>query len=119
MKKFLLFFVVLLISVPSSFAYQQVIYAGPPVNYNGMTLNINANCSYVLFECSWSPTINGNGAGSAVAYGDILIGEYYYDEGSTHANYSSGVFTSRFWGTVQVYLAAYNCYGEASLEWMP
>jgi hypothetical protein len=118
MKKLLSVLAVLFLSISSSFAYQQTIYAGPPVGYNGMTVNINAHCSYVKFDCLWSG-INGESNGSAVAYGDILIGEYSYDEGTNSPTYSSGIFSSRYWTTVQVYLSAFSCYGQATLQWVP
>jgi hypothetical protein len=121
MKKFLFVLVVFIISISSSFAYQQAIYAGPPVNNNGMTVNINANCSYVRLECTWSNSYGGPGGGSVVAYGDdgTLIGEHNYSEGYSSHFYNGGIFSYRSWATVQVYLSAFNCTAQALLEWMP
>lgn len=121
MKKFILVVAIVLISMSSSFAYQQVLYAGPPVGYNGMTVNINANCSYVRFETTWSNSSSGTGNGSTVAYSDdgTLIGEYSYQEGQNSHAYNNGIFSYRYWGTVQVYLSAFNCTAQALLEWMP
>ena len=120
MKKLLSVVAILIISVSGSFAYQQTIYAGPPAGYNGMTVNINANCSYVKLDCSWTSVINGESNGSVVAYGDnTVIGEYSFQAGTNSSTYSSGIFSSRYWGSVQVYLSAFSCYGQATLEWMP
>ncbi|QEH42338.1 hypothetical protein [Chitinophaga sp. XS-30] len=121
MKKFFLAFALFFISISSSFAYQQALTAGPPINYAGMNVSINMNCSYVYFQCTWSNSASGNGNGSTVAYSDdaTLIGEYNYSEGYNSQGYSRGVFSYRYWGSVQVYLSAFNCTAQALLEWMP
>jgi len=117
MKKLFLVVTVLFISVSASFAFQQTIYAGPPTGgYNGATININATCSYIKFDCSWYSFINSSPNGSAVAYSDQLIGEYFFT-GSNSPAYSNGIYSSYYWGTVQLYLSAFNCYGQATLEW--
>lgn len=121
MKKFFLAFTLCFISISSSFAYQQMLSAGPPVNYAGTNVSINMNCSYVYFQCIWSNSSSGTGSGSTVAYSSdaTLIGEYSYYEGSNSQSYTSGVFGYRYWGSVQMYLSAFNCTAQALLEWMP
>lgn len=119
MKKILLALAILFTTVTSSFAYQQVIYCNPMVGYAGTTVTINATCSYVKFDCSWYDFIGSYSSGSAVAYSDVLIGEYTWWTGNNSPSYSSGVFSSRYWGSVQMTMSASSCYGQASLEWMP
>jgi hypothetical protein len=119
MKKLLFVFAVFFISVSNSFAYQQTIYAGPPIGSAGMTLNINSNCSYISLNASWYGLTNGVSNGGVVAYSDQLIGEYSFMAGTNPPSYSKGIYQTLYWGTVQVYLNAYSCNGQATLQWMP
>lgn len=120
MKKILLAFAIVMLSISGSFAYQQVLYCNPTIGYAGTTVNINSTCSYITLDCSWSGFFGEYSAGSAVAYGDErLIGEYSWWLGDKAPSYSGGIFTSYYWTTVQMTMSANNCYGEATLEWMP
>lgn len=121
MKKFFLALALLLVSVISSFAYQTAIYAGPPTGYDQATVNINMNCSYVHVDAYWSTSVGGPGNGSVAVYADdnTVLGEHTYYEGSTDHWLSSGVFTYRYWGSVFMFISAFNCTGTLKLTWMP
>ncbi|WP_276483424.1 hypothetical protein [Paraflavitalea pollutisoli] len=120
MKKLFFVFALLIGSVVSSYAFQQALYAGPPVGYAGTLVNINMNCSYIKLDLSWTTPSGGSGGGSGVAYGGgTLIGEHTFTPGWSAQTYSGGIFSYQYWGDVQMYLSGSNCYGTAILEWMP
>lgn len=117
MKKFFIAFIVIFISFSAS-AYQQRIYVDPFVGYAGTTVTINATCSYLKFSSFWYTFLGTYNAGSSVAYsGSTLIGEHSWWTGHNSPSYNSLTYSGIYWGTITMYMASTNCYGESKLEW--
>ncbi|MBD8489452.1 hypothetical protein IFO69_11920 [Echinicola sp. CAU 1574] len=121
MKKLTLILFVLLFSYSGSYAFvqsqshEQLYVNGDDITNASLVININDTCQYVRLEANWSPSQNGYGA--VQAFGDILIGEHYYNLGSNNNSYSTLYNTPRYWSTIYFYLGGNYCSGTARLSW--
>lgn len=119
MKKIVLILSVLFSCMFSSYAYNQqsvTAYAGTPDQHVSMGVTINSYCTYLGFQCTWSANATG---GTAVAFSDILLGQYGWSEGSGERDYLA-LGSGRYWSGLTVYLYAggpIGASGTATIVW--
>lgn len=118
MKKNILILSLLLSSSAATYAFNQqsvTAYANTPNQYAQMGVNINSNCTYLLFNCEWSNATSG----TATAFGDTLLGEYSWSAGSGQSNYSV-LGSGKYWSSLTVYIYAggpLGAQGTATVSW--
>ncbi|GGH15518.1 hypothetical protein FAZ19_06570 [Sphingobacterium alkalisoli] len=115
MKKIILIVSLFFGSFISAYAYNSqyvTAIANTPNSTAHMVVNVNQYCNLLQFNCVWET----GASGSAVAYGDILIGEVY---GVTSGSYSATV-SNRYWDNITVYISvsgATGAAGTATISW--
>lgn len=121
MKRLFLMLVVFLISATTCFAYNKYreILHGTDI-YDGKFINVNAYCYEITLYASW----NGSSEGT---YGNVQCGEasvganiaeytWLYDGTSSSGRYQTHVY-GKYFGTIALYLEAFQCYGQVELIW--
>lgn len=118
MKKIVLILSLLLSSTAATYAFNQqsvTAYANTPNQHAQMGVNINSYCTYLLFSCEWSNATSG----TAVAFGDVLLGQYGWSQGNGESRYSI-LGSGRYWSSLTVYIYAggpLGAQGTATVSW--
>lgn len=120
MKRLFLILTVFIISITSSYAYnayRDMLY-GYDIRTAGKVININAYCYELTLDVRWSDP--SEGAFGNVECGELSaeIGDYswFYDGTSQHGSFQARRY-GQYFGNVNLYLEAYDCYGYAALTW--